>query len=160
MNFLEKDLEDIIFTTPSESLEKVGLSIRGKRLRQLKIGNYGIADLVTFQKPVYSLKSKTHWEGTITIYELKKNEINISTLMQCARYLTGIKSYMKSRGLVGYEYKIVLIGREFNMNGEFPYLHDILADFDLLECYEYSYQFNGINFEQILTGHKLMHEGF
>ena len=45
MTFLEKDLEQIIFETPKEKLQEKGLVIKGKLLRQIKIGNYGIADL-------------------------------------------------------------------------------------------------------------------
>ncbi len=44
MKFLEKDLEQIIFESGMDSLNERGLYIRGKRLRQVRIGNYGIAD--------------------------------------------------------------------------------------------------------------------
>lgn len=45
--FFEKTLEDIIFNTDNELLCEHGLLISGKKLRQVKIGNYGIADLIT-----------------------------------------------------------------------------------------------------------------
>ena len=53
MNFLEKDLEEIIYNTDKEMLTERGLPYHPFETfkRQLKIGNYGIADLVSFKKP-------------------------------------------------------------------------------------------------------------
>ena len=53
MKFLENDLEEIIYTSGRDVLEQRGLTINGKLLRQVKIGNYGIADLIEFQRPFY-----------------------------------------------------------------------------------------------------------
>jgi hypothetical protein len=50
MNFLEKNLEDIIFETHENKLRDRGLEISGKKLRQLRIGNYGIADMITYTR--------------------------------------------------------------------------------------------------------------
>ena len=47
MSFLEKDLEDIIFETDNDLLFEHGLFIDGQKKRQVRIGNYGIADLIT-----------------------------------------------------------------------------------------------------------------
>ena len=58
MKFLEKDLEQIIFESGRDSLRERGLSISGKLLRQLRIGNYGIADLVEFVRPQYELPDR------------------------------------------------------------------------------------------------------
>lgn len=46
-DFLEKTLEDIIFETSNDDLKERGLWICGNKKRQVKIGNYGIADLIT-----------------------------------------------------------------------------------------------------------------
>jgi hypothetical protein len=54
MDFLEKDLEDIIFDSPNEELRKRGLNIWGKKKRQLNIGNYGRADIITYDKEMDS----------------------------------------------------------------------------------------------------------
>ena len=81
MKFLEKDLEDIIFEAPREELAKRGLHIEGKMYRQLRIGNYGIADLVTIQRPIMIPDGKNYYDfdvqvecdddtGEIMIYEL------------------------------------------------------------------------------------------
>lgn len=83
MKFLEKDLEDIIFNADNESLQSRGLEIRGFKKRQLNIGNYGIADIVTFERSNYideeyaeyvGGENKTHSRPIITVYELKKNK--------------------------------------------------------------------------------------
>ena len=44
MNFLEKNLEDIIFETDNVDLRKRDLFIFGKKKRQVRIGNYGTCD--------------------------------------------------------------------------------------------------------------------
>ena len=72
MKFLEKNLEDIIWEASNEKLQERGLNISGKKLRQLRIGNYGIADLVTFDRDYYHTEY-LHPFLNITVYELKKN---------------------------------------------------------------------------------------
>ena len=52
MDFLEKDLEDIIWNAQStregrEKLKSRGLNIQGKVFRQPNLGEYGIPDLVS-----------------------------------------------------------------------------------------------------------------
>jgi len=53
MKFLEKDLEEIIFNADMKDLPEKGLHFTGVIKRQLRIGNYGVADLVTFTKGSY-----------------------------------------------------------------------------------------------------------
>ena len=50
MKFLEKDLEEIIFETSNKELNERGLFVYGKKYRQLRIGNYGVADLVVVDR--------------------------------------------------------------------------------------------------------------
>ena len=67
MDFLEKDLEEILKTTPTEKLYDAGLDFLyrcSKVLTQVKIGNYGVADMVTYSR----YKSYI----TINVVELKK----------------------------------------------------------------------------------------
>lgn len=52
MDFLEKDLEDIIWNASQtdigrEELKKRGLEIHGKMYRQVNLGDYGRCDLLT-----------------------------------------------------------------------------------------------------------------
>ena len=56
MDFLEKDLEDIIYNASNEQLDKRGLRVRGKRFRQLRIGNY-----VYFQDTLLKFDFESGW---------------------------------------------------------------------------------------------------
>lgn len=173
MNFLEKDLEEIIYNADKEMLTERGLPYHPFETfkRQLKIGNYGIADLVSFKKPYYNQYLKHKFKGNITIHELKKDRISISTFLQAANYLKGIKSYLEQRDLdQNYDYTIRLIGKDLDMNSSFVYLPDIINSFSYdhsieresclkLELYTYKYHIDGISFKEI-TGYKLINEGF
>ena len=66
MKFLEKDLEQIIYESSNKLLREKGLNIRGKKYRQLRIGNYGIADIISVRRYEDCLY--------INIYELKKSK--------------------------------------------------------------------------------------
>lgn len=68
MNFLEKNLEDIIYETNNKYLRERGLFINGIKKRQLRIGNYGIADIVTFKKGDYCEDLKYQSTCDITIF--------------------------------------------------------------------------------------------
>lgn len=160
MKFLECDLEEIIFNTRNELLIDRGLSITGKKRRQLRIGNYGIADIVTLER--------CSGQILITVFELKKEEIGISAFLQASGYVKGIKSYLDKRGLfkdLDLYFRIVLIGKTLKTQSAYSYLCDILPDLDcvfgnkFLYNYSYSYDFDGIVFEEE-SGYKLKKEGF
>lgn len=60
--------------------------------RQLTIGVYGIADLVSFDFFDY----EDHKSVDITVYELKKEKITSDAFVQVARYATGLKQFIES----------------------------------------------------------------
>jgi hypothetical protein len=170
MNFLEKDLEQIIYEAPKEQLRERGLPIVGTTLRQVRIGNYGVADLITIQKPDFiPYESGFHFHDShclVTIYELKQDKIGISTFLQAIRYAKGISSwYYQSKFCltdIHLKFKIVLIGKSIDVNSDFVYLTDLLEDRDgnnLLEYYTYEYKFDGMYFTK-RDGFKLIQEGF
>ena len=159
MEFLEKDLEQIIYESTIEDLNKAGLSIIGKRFRQLRIGNYGVADIVTFHR----------YSGTlnITIYELKKDKAGISAFLQGLRYCKGIDSYIRDfrNKDIDIVYRIFIIGREIDTNSDYIYLTDFLNG-NICYCYDfrvynYSYKYNidGLKFH-LEGGYKLTNENF
>lgn len=156
MNFLEKNLEDIIFNTRTFNLFERGLDIidYSSKKRQLKIGNYGIADIVLFGKDYDVLN--------INVLELKKDTINIESLMQAARYVKGIDSYIrrKRRKEIEVQYTITLIGASLELNSSFVHLTDVLTEngFDL-RIYTYQYEFDGIKFNRE-SDFYLKNEGF
>lgn len=159
MKFLEKDLEDIIYESCKtihgrESLVCRGLdSIDGISYfsRQVRVGNYGIADLVTlirFEKTIY-----------VNIYELKKDVVNIDTLIQCSRYAKGIKGYMNSR-FRGCRVHVhcTLIGRYIDENSDWVYLFNSVIENTTI--YTYKYGIDGLNFELHNMNYSLTNEGF
>lgn len=145
MDFLEKDLEEIIFNATDKELWSRNLFVYGKKYRQLSIGTYGVADLV--------FVSRTPYELIINIVELKKDKIGISAFLQALGYAKGIKRYLDFRNFsFDYIIKITLIGRSLDKNSTFSFLPDMLNHFNndvdeqFLENYTYEYGLSGIMF--------------
>lgn len=159
MRFLEKNLEDIIFETPNHLLNARGLHIHGVKKRQVHIGNYGVADLIVFDKGYLDVSEGElkHENSSITIYELKQGEINIDTLLQAIRYAKGIERYFMKYRHIEYDIKITLIGNSISKNSPFLYMADIMSKF--LDFYTYTYDFDGIRFKRIYN-YRLIEEGF
>jgi len=166
MNFLEKDLEDIIFDN-AQTLEGIyqlkerGLPITGIPYRQVNFGSYGIADLITV-----TTKKEIDGDGTrndfvmgyqsvlvanvmeFTIYELKKDEVNVGTLKQALNYAKAIKLAFSDSDISLSRYpniKIVLIGNTVEKSSSFVYMPDF---FNNLSIYTYEYAINGIAFKE------------
>lgn len=163
MNFLEKDLEQIIYETRNELLQEKELYISGVKKRQLRIGNYGVADIVTIEKANYFPKIDEGCGGffseplTITVYELKQNKITVSSFLQAIRYAKGIKSYIKKRKpKLDIEVHICLIGKELDLHSEFPYLTEFVENLSIIT---YRYGLDGIEF-QYHNSYTLREEGF
>ena len=174
MKFLEKDLEQIIFESGRDSLRERGLSITGKLFRQLRIGNYGIADLVEFNRPTYEAPNREFFvPGRITIYELKKEQIGIAAFLQSLNYLKGIQRYLEIRGKEEmYIVDLVIIGKELDTTGSFCFIPSLLGvkndyyDLDsnlseegTISFYTYKYDIDGLKF-QTFSFYQLINEGF
>jgi len=163
MNFLEKDLEQIIYESDRELLEKKGLYIGGKLLRQVRIGNYGVADLVSVSRDVEVNYNCTRLIPylEITVYELKKDKIGISAFLQALGYVKGISDYFERRNINrNVRYNIVLIGSSLDTNSSYAYLSDFVCSDRLsLVNYVYSYDINGIKFKS-KEGYSLKDKGF
>jgi hypothetical protein len=167
MDFLERDLEDIIFDELRFEEGYDNLSERGLNIcyspdhfvckRQLKIGNYGIADLVTFSRFARDTDSDRDSENKvfIEVIELKRGEINIDAYIQANRYLTGIKKYMRTyHPKLVVSYSIVLIGRHVNTS-DWVYL---IEDTKNLTVQTYRYELDGMKF-QSHSGYSLRNDG-
>jgi len=156
MDFIERDLEDIIFNSPTKGLRERGLDsywYNAHTYRQLTIGNYGIADIVQFKRT-----STPYYEDSILCYnpslefniiELKKNLINVDTLLQAIGYCKGILKFIESRNSfdINSTFTITLIGKKIDMSS-FVYLPEIVNSNDFwLNLYTYSYNFDGIKFK-------------
>lgn len=149
MEFLEKDLEDILFQAyqngNQSEIEKRGLHTfkHDYLVRQLNLGSYGIADLVGIKLCPSRYKFDESF-SSITIYELKKGEINLSTFNQIVKYGKAIIDYMSSQGIYGCYVNYVIIGRKINPNADNLWL---LNDaFKNVKTYTYNYDFEGVKF--------------
>jgi len=170
MNFLEKDLENIIWESDNEKLQNKNLPIEGKKYRQLRIGNYGILDLMTISKDYIwcDIKYKTVPCIDITVYELKKEKVGISAFLQAVKYCKGIQSYIKTKGYEGhYKIHIVLSAKEVDLNSDFIYLTDLfnhkysdsLRKINSVSFYSFSYDIDGIIFKKH-ENYDLIQNGF
>jgi hypothetical protein len=163
MTFLEKDLEQIIFESGIDSLQEKGLDISGKLLRQMKIGNYGVADLISFSRPFneyYKDRYILH-KGMITIYELKRDKISISSFLQALGYVKGVISFLEKKGIRHhYIVNMCLIGREIDKNSSLIYIPELLyIEEGSISFYTYQYNIDGIKFKHEY-GYQLNNEGF
>lgn len=177
MDFLEKDLEEIIFNAKISDLEERGLRMELQRKKQFRIGNYGIADIVGFERPYYHTHFSNHCKGTITVYELKKDKVNVSTFLQAVKYLKGIQSYLDKQKKYAFDssyfnYKIVLIGKSIDKESSMIFLPEIInktfiEESDVIGCdpilnleiYTYSYHIDGLQFNEV-KNYVLSNEGF
>lgn len=154
----EKQLEDFIFYTDKTTLSDLGLDVDSKIKRQVKIGKYGIADMISVKKDRTAKYNIPFLH--FTIYELKKDKIDIHTFLQSIRYAMGLKHFLSKVKNIPYdEYKITLklIGRQVNLDNSFMYLQDLLVDneFDtsslMLDLYTYSVEGDVILFNRLFT---------
>jgi len=171
MDFLEKDLEEIIYKSDKQKLCDAGLSLMFDLRRQVKIGNYGIADLIHYRRPHLNPYDNKMYKGFIEIIELKNKKIGVSTFFQALNYLQGIKTYLKKKGIENnYDYRITLIGRELDLSSSFCFLGDVFQpshdenyllsqSFTSVHLYKYIYSLNGIEFEEI-EDYNISNKGF
>ena len=174
MKFLEKDLEGIIYDTYRNNkceLRDRGLHIYGDVKRQLRIGNYGILDLLTACR-MYEFETEVLWNEDsgifeqkeikrpllrISVYELKKDKVGISAFLQCYNYIKGLKDWFKKhKPEMNVSFDAVLIGRELDTSGSFCFLPDLIGD---LQIYTYSYDIDGLKFNNE-CGYSLTNKGF
>lgn len=165
--FLEKDLEEIIFKSDKEELHDRGLWAYGKMLRQVRIGNYGIADLITIYRPSED-GPRVKIPGNIKLYELKKDKIGIGAFLQAVGYMKGIQEYLKKHRphiLEEYNFSICLIGKKLDTEGNFCYLTDLFTanEYEASRCdiefYTYQYDIDGIRFK-MESDYALTNSGF
>lgn len=153
MNFLEKDLETIIFEN-YEACYGRGLEITDigagdylnqLKFRQLQLGPYGVADLVNVRY------NPQHYECIIQVIECKRNEINLATYGQAKRYFAAIKDILRyflpeSHSHIEWTEELVLIGRTFDQSNDFAFVYN---QDTACQAFVYSYEIDGLWFKQI-----------
>lgn len=155
MDFLEKDLEDVIFECSKtkegfDLLDDRGIGIWGKMYRQVNLGSYGIADLISFDiSNRYTRTGRRIRTLYVKVYELKKDVIGVESMLQVCRYISAIRSLFEdSPHYAECELEIsgVLIGRRFDKSSDFAFLYN---EIDNIDIYTYDYKIDGIKFEHI-----------
>lgn len=157
MKFLESDLENIIFDADVLELKKRGLGSywsQAHTYKQLQIGNYGIADIVQFNRRNDIIHDiDLHYiipYIEVNVIELKKDIVNSDTFFQAIRYCKGILEYISERSCFSIDcrFNITLIGKSID-NSDFIYMKDIINSNDFsLDLYTYDYKFDGIYFSR------------
>ena len=140
MDFIEKDLEDIIWNASQtdigrEELKNRGLEIHGKMYRQVNLGDYGRCDLLTI-----SIDGKN---VCVHIYELKKGELSTSTLTQVLKYKRAVLDVLLGK-LHNHQVSIkcTIVGRSTN-----GCLERILSSIEV-DSLIYRYEVNGLFFDE------------
>lgn len=168
MKFLERDLEDIISGVSVEELYRIGLKVPlgYRRKRQVRIGNYGVADIVSMRRnhkiPDDGILNELSGNPTITVVELKLESISLSAFLQAVRYVKGIKRYFeKKRSYLQFaNFHICLIGRRINTESDLVYLPEIIDTEKIhVSIYTYSYEVDGLTFKAH-NHYRLNKEGF
>lgn len=157
MDILENDIEDIIFDMFKESSDRVedfGCG-NGLTIRQPILSGYGKMDLlnIVFEGSDWVHNStnsgyilKRNW--TLNVIELKRGNLGYNEVGQLARYLTGLKRFIKTINTKGDRINIygILIGKQIEKNGDFIYLLDKLEN---ISVYTYGLDYKkGISFEE------------
>jgi hypothetical protein len=151
MNILEKEIEDLVWSADWDLIRERGLPISGRGFRQLNLGSYGISDIVTFDlvKTRYTDRKETSRHLTVSIYELKKDNITIDTLLQAIRYYKAIQRIIETSPYLidAVDYEIYLIGKGLDKNGDgFSFITDFCPS---INFYTYSIDLvNGLRFKR------------
>ena len=162
MSFLEKDLENIIWESDNEKLREKGLEIYGKKLRQIRIGNYGVADLITVERKIDCYFNNFL---DITVYELKKEKAGISAFLQAIRYCKGIQTYMlNKRSSTLFKLNIVLCAKNIDTESDYIFISDLISSDEYekicsVHNYSFNYGIDGIVFKQ-KQNYNLIDKGF
>lgn len=138
MNILEKEIEDVVFDTivnNPKALKNRGLRINTGLYyeRQMQLGEYGIADILGYGTSLLSGGSRCVYAHII---EIKKEQINIGTLLQATRYARALQRIVRANLKNAWlDIHISLIGKTIDTKSDFVYMADIFRNVDF---YTYS----------------------
>ncbi|GAB3324700.1 hypothetical protein GCM10027299_22080 [Larkinella ripae] len=168
MELSEKDLEDTIYNAAITDVGRLflhqrGLAIEGKIFRQVNLGEYGIADLVTVH---YLGKKKAIEAGTdrsslkktiaVTVYELKKGALGPSTLTQVHRYMRGVQVLVKAakkEDQPKINFQILIGGVLIGDTVESIDFWDLTTSCPGISAYIYKFDYKGLSFIEIKNNH-------
>jgi hypothetical protein len=113
MTIKENELEDIIMNASPNELAERGLPTFKNKKRQVRMGNYGIADILMWTR------TSRPSELELQIIELKAGVININAVDQICRYLNAVMDFNEMKNLPFNQYKgitLKLIGSSVDKN--------------------------------------------
>lgn len=144
MPLLEKEVEEMIFHSSKDFIKQRGLSCfdHDFALRQVGMGMYGIADLVSIKFERYIHGSR---RVKVVVYELKKDSIGTGTLLQASAYYKAIYEYLTRTGIMDFEIEICLIGAHVDLKSNFIFLAQLCN----VSLYTYEYKEDGIWFSVV-----------
>lgn len=137
MNILESEIEEILFKNLDNRklLKERGFDFfEQKYYLHPNLGSYGIPDIVgvTVNYCVHSRSRSIN----VTIYELKKEVVNINTLLQAARYAKGIERFFDENSITlnfnEIDFSLVLIGKNIDESSDFVFLTDFCYNVNLV----------------------------
>jgi hypothetical protein len=141
---LEKDLEDMIYMSNPKKLREAGLPSWSNLQQQVRLGNYGIADLINLEIKEYKNEK---YLAELTIIELKQGKIGDDALKQALRYAKGFssfyKEYLEERNIRIIRTEIVLIGSKMDLNSDCLYLPDFTPN---VSFYSTEIRLDGVRF--------------
>lgn len=139
MNFLEKNLESIIFNEPDYCRAR-GLDLEPyefRTYRQMSLAPFGIPDLIQIGSDPYDNEIR------VRIIECKRNVIDLTTYAQAARYQTALVRILGCCSS-NYSFEKVLIGQRIDPKNDF--WHVVNTD-PRCRAYTYQYLADGIHFK-------------
>jgi len=127
----EKELEDWIYNeSEATSINPINNEEIHSIYRQVDLGSYGVADLVTFLHMPNGME--------ITIIEVKKENIDVKTFAQLSRYRKGVERYFEgSHDSYCIEIRLIAVAPEIVKNDDSVWLSDLLTsstDFYAFTC--------------------------
>lgn len=140
MNILEKEIEEIISKADLELLERSGLKLRLNTIIQPNLCPYGIADLICYEA------DKDLSTGITTLYlqiiEIKKEKVDIHTLLQASRYAKAIRAIVSDKKFDQFKIvtEILLVGKKIDYSNNFI---DLVESIDNVSVFTYSIDMTG-----------------
>lgn len=141
MDFLEKDLEEILHSANQKDIQTRGLwDFEYTRIfRQVELGNYGRADLITFLR-------NRKYAHKVTVYELKNLTVDAAAYWQLVRYMKAVKTFLISWGCHNnVQVSGVLIGRKVDTKSDVCYIPDVNPSVNI---FTYDYHLGGMYFQE------------
>lgn len=143
---VEEELETYLFNNP-EYLGTIYSRQKSLLMRQVNLGEYGRADLVYLEPEEVESLERDRRVLCLHVYELKKGEVDVNTLLQASRYAVGLRRVI-NKACPEYvcEVHLHLFGLSIKTRDDFIFLCNFVENLHLY-TYEISLD-TGISFTE------------